>query len=238
MDFDDRIVNGGILEEDIAQEPGLRPRSLDEYIGQSKAKENLSVYIEAAKARKEALDHVLLYGPPGLGKTTLANIIANELGVNIRITSGPAIEKPGDLAAILTNLSEHDVLFIDEIHTLIKTGGSEGALDAANILKPMLARGELQTIGATTIEEYRKYIEKDPALERRFQPVLVEEPSVSETVEILKGLKQKFENHHKVSITEDALQAAAVMADRYITDRFLPDKAIDLLDEACSKKKI
>ena len=130
------------------------------------------------------------------------------------------------------------ILFIDEIHTLIKTGGSEGALDAANILKPMLARGELQTIGATTIEEYRKYIEKDPALERRFQPVLVEEPSVSETVEILKGLKQKFENHHKVSITEDALQAAAVMADRYITDRFLPDKAIDLLDEACSKKKI
>jgi len=118
VDFDERIVSRDLLGDEDVQESGIRPKILDEYIGQQKVKENLKIYIEAAKARKEALDHVLLYGPPGLGKTTLANIIANEMDVNIHVTSGPAIEKQGDLAAILTNLGEHDVLFIDEIHRL------------------------------------------------------------------------------------------------------------------------
>ncbi len=121
FDEEERFVTSGFVGEDAEIEYGLRPKSLEEYIGQTKAKENLAIYIEAAKTRREALDHVLLYGPPGLGKTTLAGIIANEMNVNIRITSGPAIEKAGDLAAILTNLSEHDILFIDEIHRMSKT---------------------------------------------------------------------------------------------------------------------
>ena len=130
------------------------------------------------------------------------------------------------------------ILFIDEIHTLVGAGAAEGAIDAASILKPMLARGELQTIGATTLDEYRKHVEKDAALERRFQPIQVKEPSVAHTIEILKGLRDRYETHHRVSITDGALAAAANMADRYISDRFLPDKAIDLIDEAGSRLRI
>jgi len=130
------------------------------------------------------------------------------------------------------------ILFIDEIHTLVGAGAAEGAIDAASILKPMLARGELQTIGATTLDEYRKHVEKDAALERRFQPIQVKEPSVAHTIEILKGLRDRYETHHRVSITDGALSAAANMADRYISDRFLPDKAIDLIDEAGSRLRI
>src|SRR5699024_10667632 len=130
------------------------------------------------------------------------------------------------------------ILFIDEIHTLVGAGAAEGAIDAASILKPMLARGELQTIGATTLEEYRKHIEKDAALERRFQPIQVDEPSVAHTVEILKGLRVRYEAHHKVTVTDGALAAAVNMSDRYINDRYLPDKAIDLIDEAGAKLRI
>ena len=130
------------------------------------------------------------------------------------------------------------ILFIDELHTLVGAGAAEGAIDAASILKPMLARGELQTIGATTLDEYRKHLEKDAALERRFQPIQVAEPTISHTIEILKGLRDRYEAHHRVSITDGALVAAAQMADRYISDRFLPDKAIDLIDEAGSRMRI
>ncbi|MFC7551031.1 ATP-dependent Clp protease ATP-binding subunit, partial [Plantactinospora sp. GCM10030261] len=130
------------------------------------------------------------------------------------------------------------ILFIDEIHTLVGAGAAEGAIDAASLLKPMLARGELQTVGATTVTEYRKYIEKDGALDRRFQRVDVRETSLGETVGILRGLRDRYEAHHRVSITDGALVAAATLADRYISDRFLPDKAIDLIDEAGARLRI
>ncbi|MFR6640739.1 MAG: hypothetical protein ACLUSP_04960 [Christensenellales bacterium] len=126
------------------------------------------------------------------------------------------------------------LLFIDELHTIVGAGKSDGAMDAGNLLKPLLARGELHCIGATTLDEYRKYIEKDAALERRFQPVMVDEPTVEDTISILRGLKERYEVYHGVRIHDSALVAAATLSNRYITDRFLPDKAIDLVDEACA----
>jgi ATP-dependent Clp protease ATP-binding subunit ClpB len=198
----------------------------------------------------------VLIGEPGVGKTAIAEGLAQ------RIVSGDVPEGLKDrrvvaldigaliagakyrgefedrLKAVLKEVQDASgnvVLFIDELHTIVGAGASEGAVDAANLLKPMLARGELRAVGATTLDEYRKYIEKDAALERRFQPVFVEEPSVEDTIAILRGLKGKYEVHHKVRITDSALVAAANMSDRYITDRFLPDKAIDLVDEAASQ---
>ena len=145
------------------------------------------------------------------------------------------------LKAVLKEIAESEgqiVLFIDELHTVVGAGAAEGAMDASQMLKPMLARGELHTIGATTLDEYRKHIEKDAALERRFQPVLVGEPTVEDTISILRGLRERYEIHHKVRFKDAALVAAAVLSHRYITDRFLPDKAIDLVDEAASKLRM
>src|SRR5438552_16844546 len=130
------------------------------------------------------------------------------------------------------------ILFIDQLHTLVGAGGAEGAIDASNVLKPALSRGEIQTIGATTLDEYRKYIEKDGARERRFQPVSVKAPTVPQAIEIIRGLRHKYEAHHRVKITERAISAAVQLADRYITDRQLPDKAIDVIDEASSRTRL
>ena len=199
-----------------------------------------------------------LIGEPGVGKTAVAeglalriyegevpDILRDKRVVSLDLTGMVAGTKyRGDFEErIKTVLAEvvkakNVILFIDELHTIIGAGSAEGAVDAANILKPSLARREIQVIGATTIEEYRRQIEKDSALERRFQPVRVEEPTESETKEILHGLKDKYEAHHKVTITDKAIEAAVTMSQRYITDRFLPDKAIDLIDEACSKIRL
>ncbi len=197
----------------------------------------------------------VLIGEPGVGKTAIVEGLAQ------RIVAGdvPEVLKPKrivtlDLAAlvagakyrgefedrlkaVLKEVTESDgqiILFIDELHTLVGAGAAEGSMDASNMLKPALARGELRAIGATTLNEYRKYIEKDPALERRFQPVLVGEPSVEDTIAILRGLKERYEVHHGVRIKDAAIVAAAMLSQRYITDRFLPDKAIDLIDEAAA----
>ena len=200
----------------------------------------------------------VLIGEPGVGKTAVVEGLAQAIAKNdvpetlkdkqlYSLDLGALVAGSryrGDfeerLKKVLKEIKTRGdiIIFIDEIHTLVGAGAAEGAIDAASILKPMLARGELQTIGATTLDEYRKHIEKDAALERRFQPIQVKEPSVAHTIEILKGLRDRYETHHRVSITDGALAAAANMADRYISDRFLPDKAIDLIDEAGSRLRI
>src|SRR5437899_7520006 len=197
----------------------------------------------------------VLIGDPGVGKTAIVEGLAQRIvrgdvpeGLKhrrvVQLDLGALVagtkyrgEFEDRLRAVLREVTESDgeiILFIDELHTVVGAGAAEGAIDAANMLKPMLARGELRTIGATTLDEYRKHIEKDAALERRFQPVYVEEPSVEETISILRGLKERYEVHHGVRITDAAVIAAATLSDRYISDRYLPDKAIDLIDEAAS----
>ena len=200
----------------------------------------------------------VLVGEPGVGKTAIVEALANRIAAGdvpdtvkdkrlVTLDMGSLVagtKYRGEFEERLKKVIEevrkvgNCILFIDEVHTVVGAGSAEGAVDAANMLKPSLARGEMQTIGATTLDDYRKYIERDPALERRFQPVRVEEPSVGETVEILKGIRYLYEDHHNLEISDDALERAANLASRFISDRFLPDKAIDVIDEAASRVRI
>ncbi len=230
-----------------------RDKKLDPVIGRHKEMERVMQILS-----RRTKNNPVLIGEPGVGKTAIIEglaqkIVANEVPETLTnkqlytldlgaLVAGSRYR--GDfeerLKKVLKEIKTRGdiILFIDEIHTLVGAGAAEGAIDAASILKPMLARGELQTIGATTLDEFRKHFEKDAALERRFQPVKVDEPTVAHTIEILKGIRDKYETHHRVTITDQALVSAANLADRYIADRFLPDKAIDLIDEAGSRLRI
>ena len=230
-----------------------REKKLDPVIGRVREAERVMQVLS-----RRTKNNPVLIGEPGVGKTAIVEglaqqIAADEVPETLRgkqlytldlgaLVAGSRYR--GDfeerLKKVLKEIKTRGdiVLFIDELHTLVGAGAAEGAIDAASILKPMLARGELQTIGATTLDEYRKHLEKDAALERRFQPIKVEEPTVEHTIEILKGLRDRYESHHRVTITDQALVASANLADRYISDRQLPDKAIDLIDEAGSRLRI
>ncbi|WP_096156018.1 ATP-dependent protease ATP-binding subunit ClpC [Bacillus sp. FJAT-45066] len=230
-----------------------REGSLDPVIGRSK---EIQRVIEVLSRRTK--NNPVLIGEPGVGKTAIAEglaqqIVNNEVPEILRdkrvmtLDMGTVVagtkyrgEFEDRLKKVMDEIRQagNIILFIDELHTLIGAGGAEGAIDASNILKPSLARGELQCIGATTLDEYRKYIEKDAALERRFQPIRVDEPTIEESIQILTGLRDRYEAHHRVSITDEAIDQAVKLSDRYISDRFLPDKAIDLIDEAGSKVRL
>lgn len=230
-----------------------REDNLDPVIGRAK---EIQRVIEVLSRRTK--NNPVLIGEPGVGKTAIAEglaqqIVRNEVPETLRgkrvmtLDMGTVVagtkyrgEFEDRLKKVMDEIRQagNVILFIDELHTLIGAGGAEGAIDASNILKPPLARGELQCIGATTLDEYRKYIEKDAALERRFQPIKVGEPTIDESIQILNGLRDRYEAHHRVAITDEALEAAVRLSDRYISDRFLPDKAIDVIDEAGSKVRL
>ncbi|CAM3325337.1 ATP-dependent Clp protease, ATP-binding subunit ClpA [Nocardioides dubius] len=230
-----------------------REGKLDPVIGREQEIERVMQILS-----RRTKNNPVLIGEPGVGKTTIVEGLAQDIVKgNVPETLKDKHVYTLDLGALVAGSRYRGdfeerlkkvlkeirtrgdiILFIDEIHTLVGAGAAEGAIDAASILKPMLARGELQTIGATTLDEYRKHLEKDAALERRFQPIQVAEPSIAHTIEMLKGLRDRYEAHHRVTITDEALVSAATLADRYISDRFLPDKAIDLIDEAGSRLRI
>src|SRR5437016_4602228 len=230
-----------------------RETKLDPVIGREKEIERVMQVLS-----RRTKNNPVLIGDPGVGKTAIVEGLATKIvkgdvpetlkgKQSYTLDLGALVAGSryrGDLEGRLEKVPRQIktrgdiVLFIDELHTLVGAGAAEGAIDAASILKPMLARGELQTIGATTLDEYRKHLEKDAALERRFQPIEVEEPTVAHTIEILKGLRDRYEEHHRVSFTDAALVTAVTLADRYVSDRFLPDKAIDLIDEAGARMRI
>ena len=230
-----------------------RVGKLDPTVGRQKEIERVTQILS-----RRTKNNPVLVGEPGVGKTAIVEALAQRISSNdvpttlqgkrlVTLDMGALVagtkyrgEFEERLKKVVEEIkgAENCVLFIDEIHTMVGAGAAEGAVDAANILKPSLARGELQCVGATTLDDYRKYVERDPALERRFQPVTVDEPTVEETIEILKGVRGRYEEHHELEITDDALVSASTLAARFISDRFMPDKAIDLIDEAASRVRI